>query len=235
MSDFFSFVLLCFCAKSHLAKLYSLFEHTFSLPKCEDVKMKEVLHKNKNYHDILNNSNNPDFNDEFEQAMANESFKYCRHLAIEIGPDASDWSKMGTSYCHKGELGKALVCFDEAIKRDSGDILSIVSKAGIYSELNDFKKADEYFEMARRIDDNDVGYLVEMGKHLLNQDEFQKSIIYFDRCLESDNEMALAWMYKSMALSEIGRDMESEKCFNIAIHLDPHSLNVFDDVLVIED
>lgn len=155
--------------------------------------------------------------------------------AIELEPTAEDWSNKGTLYYRSKEFDKSLSCFDEAIKLNPNDLSSIVSKAGIYSELEDFKKAEEYFEMARMIDDEDVEYLVEMGKHLLNIGEFQKSISYFDRCLESDGEMALAWMYKSMALSEIGMDGESEKCFKRAIYLDPHSINVFDEVLVIED
>ena len=97
------------------------------------------------------------------------------------------------------------------------------------------KMHDEFFNLTKNSDVYDVLYLFEKGKQLFDQDRFQESINCFDRCLEIDDRMALAWMYKSMALSEIGRDVESEKCFNMAIDLDPNSINVFDEILVIED
>lgn len=124
---------------------------------------------------------------------------------------------------------------DEAIKLDCDDIVVIVSIAGLYSRLNDYRTADKYFKMASGIDENDVFYLMEMAKHLLNQNRFTESIEYFDRILEMNGELAEALMYKSMALSEIGRDFESEDCFNRAIELDPDSINLFDEVLTIEE
>ena len=94
---------------------------------------------------------------------------------------------------------------------------------------------DEFFNLTKNSEVYDAWCLFEKGKQLFDQDKFQESINCFDMCLEIDDGMALAWMYKSMALSEIGRDVESEKCFNMAIDLDPNSINVFDEILVIED
>ena len=97
------------------------------------------------------------------------------------------------------------------------------------------KKADEYFARAERIDSGNPAYLAEKGKHLLNKNEFKKSIEYFDRYLKTDEEFAVVWMYKSIALSELGHDDESEMCFRKAVELDPNSIEVFDEVVVIEE
>ena len=70
---------------------------------------------------------------------------------------------------------------------------------------------------------------------MFNQGEFIESIEYFDRYLKIDDELALVWMYKSMALSEIGRDEESQTCFKRAMELDPNSIDVFDEVVIIEE
>jgi Flp pilus assembly protein TadD len=53
--------------------------------------------------------------------------------------------------------------------------------------------------------------------------------------LKTDNEFGVVWMYKSIALSELGRDDESEMCFKRAIELDPNSIDIFDEVVVIEE
>lgn len=155
--------------------------------------------------------------------------------AIRIKPNPDSWSNKGTLYYRMGKLDEALTCYTEAIKLDPLDISSIVNKASIHSELGEVILADGYFKMAEKLDGNDFSYLVEMGKHLLNKGEFLKSIEFLDRSIKINEDFALPWMYKSMALSELGRDEESEICFKKAIDLDPDSIQVFDEVIVIED
>jgi tetratricopeptide (TPR) repeat protein len=155
--------------------------------------------------------------------------------AISIESNNYSWSNKGILYCRYGKLNEALDCFEKAIDLDENDVTSLVVSAAIYSELKNCQKADEYFDRAERIDCDNVIYLAERGKHLFNQNEFQKSIEYFDRYLKIDNEAAFVWMYKSMALSELGRDEESEMCFKKAYKLDPNSIDVFDEVVVIEE
>jgi tetratricopeptide (TPR) repeat protein len=155
--------------------------------------------------------------------------------AISIEPNSDSWSNKGVLYCRNDDFDHALHCFDEAIKLNPNDIDSIVGKASIYSELKDYEKADECFDRAEKIDANDITYLAEKGKHLLNQDEFQKSIEYFNECLKIDDEVAVVWMYKAMALSALNCDEESEKCAKKALELDPNSLSVLDEVVIIED
>ena len=155
--------------------------------------------------------------------------------AIKIEPNHYSWSNKASLYCQVNQFDKALYCFDRALDLDKNDLDSIIGKAIIYSELKDYEKSDEYFNRAEKIDSNDVNYLIQNGKHLLNQEKFQKSIEYFDECLKIDDEIALAWMYKAMALSQLGMDKKSEKCFKKAIELDPDSIEVFDEVFIVED
>lgn len=158
----------------------------------------------------------------FDKALSIESNKY-------------SWANKGMLYCRNDEFDDALSCFERALALDENDMDSIVLTAAIYSELEDYEKADEYFNRAEKIDSTNKAYLAEKGKHLLNQNEFRKSIEYFDRYLKTDDELGVVWMYKSIALSELGRDDESEMCFKRAIELDPNSIDVFDDVVVIEE
>lgn len=155
--------------------------------------------------------------------------------AIELEPNVDSWSNKGTVYYREGEFVKALNCYDEALKLDPLNISSVINKASIYSELGQFKLADEYFQIACKLDSNDFTYLVEMAKHLINKGEFKKSIQFLDKSLEIYEDFALSWMYKSIALSELGMDDESEICFKKAVKLDPDSLSVFDEVFVIDD
>ncbi|MBE6499490.1 MAG: hypothetical protein E7Z80_02945 [Methanobrevibacter thaueri] len=80
-----------------------------------------------------------------------------------------------------------------------------------------------------------INFLFEKGKHLLDKFDSEQSIKYFDKCLEINPQLAFVWMYKSIALSDIGHDIESDKCFKTAIKLDSNTITVFDDVLVIDE
>lgn len=155
--------------------------------------------------------------------------------ANKIEQNPYSWSNKATLYYEVGKLDKALECFDRAIELDGNDMDSIIGKAHIYSEMNDFKKADECFSRACQIDARDIGYLAEMGRHLLNQKKFSQAVEYFDECLKIDDELAFVWMYKSMALCGMGRDEESGKCAKKAAELDPDSLSLLDEVIIIED
>lgn len=156
-----------------------------------------------------------------------------KSISIEANPHA--WANKAILYCQEDKFKKALNCFDKAISLDKNHMLSVVGKASIYSELNDFKMADKYFKMAEDIDCEDGIFLAEKGKHLLNQNKFHQAIYYFNKFLKIDESYAIVWMYKSMALSELGKDSESEFCFKKAIELDPDSISVFDEVVVIEE
>ena len=188
---------------------------------------------------ITVNPNNPRYwNDsglllsELDQiAKAHHAFD----MAISLEPTSEVWSNKGVLYCRKDNIEKALECFDEALKINPDDDYSLVCKAGIYSEKGDFKTAEKFFKRAKKINNRSLAYLTEMGKHLINKSEFKKSISYLDESLEIDDTSALSWMYKSIALSELGMDSESEKCFKKAIELDPSSMDVFDDVVIIEE
>lgn len=155
--------------------------------------------------------------------------------AIAVEPNSCSLSNKGILYLNGDQFDNALDCFDNAIKLDSSDIVPIVGKIAVYMALEDFENADKYFAIAEKMDSDNVEYLSLRGKYLLDKSEFKKSIEFFDRCLEIDDELAFVWMYKSMALSELGCDFQSEECFKIAIDLDPNSIKVFDDVLIIED
>lgn len=155
--------------------------------------------------------------------------------AIEVMPNSYSWSNKGALYLQAGRFDDALHCFDEAIELDQEYISPVVGKALIYSAWGDDEMAEKYFDMAEKIDDEDIEYLAQRGIYLLEKSEFKKSIEYFDRCLEADDKLASVWMYKSMALSEIGMDVKSEECFKTAMDLDPDTINLFDDVLIIEE
>lgn len=155
--------------------------------------------------------------------------------SISIGTNPHAWANKGILYCQNDKFKKAMHCFDKALSLDKNHMLSVIGKASVYSELNDFKMADKYFKMAEEIDCDDSIFLAEKGKHLLNQNKFHQAITYFDKYLEIDESCAVVWMYKSIALSELARDNESEFCFKKAIKLDPDSISVFDEVVVIEE
>ena len=68
---------------------------------------------------------------------------------------------------------------------------------------------------------SDIDDLVEKGKALLEENNFEEALGFFEQALllnQSDPEL---WNYKGIALRSIGRYDEALECFNKSLELDP--------------
>jgi len=66
-----------------------------------------------------------------------------------------------------------------------------------------------------------IDELVFTGKSFLENDDFDKSLEFFEQALLIDPKNPDLWNYKGIALRSLGRYDESMDCFNNSLKLDP--------------
>ena len=146
----------------------------------------------------------------------------CYNQAIKLNPnDSLIIANKGYMYIQFGKLEEALSVLDRAHKLDPSNIHAIVGKANIYIEFGDYNRAKELFDEIRMIGINNLEYLMAMGNFLALQEKYSESILYWDRCLEIDDELAIVWLNKALMFSAMGNNEEYERCLNKASELDP--------------
>ena len=68
---------------------------------------------------------------------------------------------------------------------------------------------------------SEINELVKKGKALLEVNEFEKALGFFDQALLLEQNDPELWNYKGVALRSIGRYDEALECFNKSLELDP--------------
>ncbi len=68
---------------------------------------------------------------------------------------------------------------------------------------------------------NNIDDLVEKGKILLEENNFEAALGYFEQALLLNQNNPELWNYKGVALRSIGRYDEALECFNKSLELDP--------------
>ena len=68
---------------------------------------------------------------------------------------------------------------------------------------------------------SNIDDLVEKGKILLEESNFEAALGYFEQALLLNQNNPELWNYKGVALRSIGRYDEALECFNKSLELDP--------------
>jgi Flp pilus assembly protein TadD len=63
--------------------------------------------------------------------------------------------------------------------------------------------------------------LLQKGKSLLLEGDFEQALAYFEQAMLLDQKNAEVWNLKGAALRSMGRYDEALECFNKALELDP--------------
>lgn len=63
--------------------------------------------------------------------------------------------------------------------------------------------------------------LVNKGKQLLNDGDFDKALSFFEQALLIDQQNPDLWNFKGVALRSLGRYDEALECFNRSLEIEP--------------
>ena len=68
---------------------------------------------------------------------------------------------------------------------------------------------------------DDVGKLIQKGKVLLDDCNFDDALGFFEQALLLNQTDPDLWNYKGIALRSLGRYEEAMECFNKSLEIDP--------------
>jgi Flp pilus assembly protein TadD len=67
----------------------------------------------------------------------------------------------------------------------------------------------------------DITDLTKSGKKLLDAENYNDAISFFDQALSQDPTNADLWNYKGIALRSLGRYDEALECYNKSLEIEP--------------
>ena len=67
----------------------------------------------------------------------------------------------------------------------------------------------------------DITDLTKSGKKLLDAENYNDAVSFFDQALSQDPTNADLWNYKGIALRSLGRYDEASDCYNKSLEIEP--------------
>tara|TARA_B110000014_G_scaffold84708_1_gene57997 strand:- start:194 stop:421 length:228 start_codon:yes stop_codon:yes gene_type:complete len=67
----------------------------------------------------------------------------------------------------------------------------------------------------------DITDLTKSGKKLLDTENYNDALSFFDQALSQDPTNADLWNYKGIALRSLGRYEEALECYNKSLEIEP--------------
>ena len=67
----------------------------------------------------------------------------------------------------------------------------------------------------------DITDLTKSGKKLLDTENYNDALSFFDQALSQDPTNADLWNYKGIALRSLGRYAEALQCYNKSLEIEP--------------
>jgi len=125
-------------------------------------------------------------------------------------------------YETKDNLQRALFNLNKGIDLDQRNIAYINRRGIIYAKLDDFDNAQVNFENCLKINSRNIAPTLNLGLVSLLQENFQKSVTYFNRVLNFVDNPEIYntnFFYRGRAHFNLGHYNQATKDFNKAIRL----------------
>lgn len=154
--------------------------------------------------------------------------KVHRDEVVDETFEADLFYRRGVSLLLRGELRRALNCFNQAI--ETHEIALFYNARGrCHRALNDAARALEDFNSAIRCDSSFGEAYRNRANVLLESGSVEASLVHFDRAIELMPLSALAWNNRGYALQAAGRFEEALQDHDKAVLLDPSYAEAFQD------
>ncbi len=110
----------------------------------------------------------------------------------KVAVDPAAYLRKGEAFANAGRYEDAIGCYDEALKHDSGNEMTLLRKGEALHRLGKWGNAIQYVNTALKVNPNNVQTLVLKAKILEERDRMDKSIEIYSQILALDPENAFA-------------------------------------------
>jgi len=158
-----------------------------------------------------------------------------REELAEVNPIANRYIEIGDEYRDRGEKQRAIESYQQALNSNPGNLKAQNNIASVYLDQKDYDEAAAAFELALKIDDEDVvartGYCeanLALGDVAFERNEIELAIALYQKILvinaaHADARQRLAMIYGEQAERQLdsGDDDNALRLFNQALELTP--------------
>ncbi len=109
----------------------------------------------------------------------------------------------------------------ESLKENVSSVIYTIGAFERYGKAN-FTSAITFFTSIKDYE-NDSLILHYIGNCYYSNNNLNRSLQYFDKAIEIDPQLAVAWNNKGVALADLGRNEEAIAAYDKAIEIDPQS------------
>jgi len=167
--------------------------------------------------------------------VANRPTDRVREELAEVNPIANRYIEIGDEYRERGEKRQAIESYQQALNANPGNLKAQINIASVCLDQKDYEEAAAAFELALKIDDEDVvvktGYCaanLALGDAAFERNEIELAIALYQKILvanaaHADARQRLAMIYGGQAERQLdaGNDDKALRLFNQAMELTP--------------
>tara|TARA_Y100001958_G_scaffold159923_1_gene164312 strand:+ start:349 stop:2205 length:1857 start_codon:yes stop_codon:yes gene_type:complete len=178
------------------------------------IKEKEILKNefkefSKEYKLIIENSQN------LEVKKINDSNLSELHL------------NKGASFYENGDIENAIKEFNESLKLNPSNDVSLYNRSLCYFDLNKFSHALADLSKAIEINDKQANYFYMRGLVLSSADQNKSAIDSYSKCIEIDNDYLSAYLNRALLLQDIDDNDGALSDFDNVIRIDEHDFRPY--------
>ncbi len=152
--------------------------------------------------------------------------------ALKLNPsDSIIWANKGFLYLENEKYDKSFECYQKACELSPDNIHPIIGKINVCIARGDLNMAQKCLDEASKIDCGDVEYLSSAAQLAMNKKDFEKSIEYWNKCIEIDDENPMFWVYKAFNYGLWGKEDKFEECLDKALEIDPGVMYIIEELI----
>ncbi len=167
--------------------------------------------------------------------VANRPTDRVREELVEVNPIANRYIEIGDEYRDRGQTRQAIESYQQALSANPGNLKAQTNIAAVYLDQKDYEQAASAFELALKIDDEDVfaktGYCdahLALGDAARGRGDTSRAVEFYQKILvlnaaHSDARQRLAAIYREQAERQLdaGQDDEALRSFSRAMEFMP--------------
>ncbi len=127
--------------------------------------------------------------------------------AVELYPPFSDaWTQLGVSYYRMQRMQEALSAYQEALKYNNVDPVTLNNMGSVYFSMNNFQEAMRLFQEAIRYKSDYADALLNIGSCYGATQQYESAIQYFQKAIAVDPKLKQAYYFLGITYRNMGNE-----------------------------
>lgn len=128
--------------------------------------------------------------------------------AVELYPPFSDaWTQLGVSYYRMQRMPEAISAYNEALKYNKVDPVTLNNLGSVYFSMNNFQEAMRLFQEAIRFKSDYADALLNIGSCYGATGQYESAVRYFEKAIAVDPQMKQAYYFLGITYRNMGNEM----------------------------